>query len=225
MSHPDGLPDLFLDRSLGRVRVPPLLRAAGLRLVTLSERYGIPADEIVADHQWLAEAGQRGEAVFMKDTRIRYQPAEKAAITEHSIRCFCLRSVAVGSALGVRTDSFEMCRSQLSEDLHPLDHLFRAVLVRRPIQSHEGAEERPVRKHDGNPDVRRRTHVLRCRQYGEFSIGVHVGTDERGYGTGDVLTRRGREGNGEPSRYLQGGLRVLNGMNAEFRPDRTDLAD
>lgn len=90
MSHPDGLPDLFLDRSLGRVRVPSLLRAAGLRLVTLSERYGIPTDEIVADHQWLAEAGQRGEAVFMKDTRIRYQPAEKAAITEHSIRCFCL---------------------------------------------------------------------------------------------------------------------------------------
>ncbi len=42
MSHPDGLPDLFLDRSLGRVRVPALLRAAGVRLVTLSERYGIP---------------------------------------------------------------------------------------------------------------------------------------------------------------------------------------
>ena len=51
MSHPDGLPDLFLDRSLGRVRVPALLRAAELRLVTLSERYGIPADETVPDHQ------------------------------------------------------------------------------------------------------------------------------------------------------------------------------
>ena len=65
MSHPDGLPDLFLDRSLGRVRVPSLLRAAGLRLVTLSERYGVPADERIPDHWWLGEAGARDEAVFM----------------------------------------------------------------------------------------------------------------------------------------------------------------
>ncbi len=37
MSHPDGLPDLFLDRSLGRKKIPTLLRDAGLRLVTLAE--------------------------------------------------------------------------------------------------------------------------------------------------------------------------------------------
>jgi hypothetical protein len=43
--HPDGLPELFLDRSLGRRQVPDLLRAAGLRLRTLAEVYGIPADE------------------------------------------------------------------------------------------------------------------------------------------------------------------------------------
>lgn len=42
MSHPDALPDLFVDRSLGRIRVLNLLREAGLRLVTLSEHYGIP---------------------------------------------------------------------------------------------------------------------------------------------------------------------------------------
>lgn len=30
--HPDGLPDLFLDRSLGRVQVSTLLRTAGLRV-------------------------------------------------------------------------------------------------------------------------------------------------------------------------------------------------
>lgn len=46
MSHPDGLPDLFLDRSLGRKKLPELLRAEGLRLVTLAEHYGIPHDEI-----------------------------------------------------------------------------------------------------------------------------------------------------------------------------------
>ncbi len=40
-SHPDGLPELFLDRSLGRRQVPDLLRAAGLRLRTLAEVYGM----------------------------------------------------------------------------------------------------------------------------------------------------------------------------------------
>ena len=45
MSHPDELPDLFIDRSLGRIKVPALLRAEGLRLVTLAEHYGVPADE------------------------------------------------------------------------------------------------------------------------------------------------------------------------------------
>lgn len=90
MPHPDGLPDLFIDRSLGRVQVPQLLRDAGLRLVTLAERYGVPADESVTDEQWLSDAGASGEAVFMKDARVRYNPAEKAAIVRHSVRCFSL---------------------------------------------------------------------------------------------------------------------------------------
>ena len=45
VSHPAGLPELFLDRSLGRIKVPQLLRDAGLRLITLAEHYGIPKDE------------------------------------------------------------------------------------------------------------------------------------------------------------------------------------
>ena len=70
--------------------MPELLRAAGLRLVTLSERYGIPADETVPDDQWLRDAGERGEVVFMKDARIRYRSAEKAALVTYAVRCFCL---------------------------------------------------------------------------------------------------------------------------------------
>ena len=92
MSHPDGLPDLFLDRSLGRVKVPNALHAAGLRLKTLAEHYGVPADEKVADTEWLQLAGIEGWAVLMKDERIRYTPAERAAVQEHQVRCFCLTS-------------------------------------------------------------------------------------------------------------------------------------
>lgn len=92
VSHPDGLPDLFLDRSLGRITVPELLRAAGLRLKTLAEHYGIPADESVEDTEWLELAGRSNWAVFMKDTRIRYNRAEKETVGRQRVRCFCLAS-------------------------------------------------------------------------------------------------------------------------------------
>ncbi len=97
MSHPDGLPELFLDRSLGRVKVPELLRAAGLRLVTLAEHYGIPRDESIADEEWLQLAGERGWAVFMKDTRIRYNRAERRAVKTHAVQCFCLSSQSLSA--------------------------------------------------------------------------------------------------------------------------------
>ncbi len=103
MSHPDGLPDLFLDRSLGRKVVPTLLRAEGLRLVTLAEHYGIPADETVTDEDWLELAGTEGWAVLMKDTRIRYNRAEREAVKRHAVHCFCLtRQDLSGPAMAAR---------------------------------------------------------------------------------------------------------------------------
>ena len=92
IGHPDGLPTLFLDRSLGRRQVPELLGAAGLRLHTLAEVYGIPADETIADVDWLTRAGGEGWVVLMKDERIRYRPAERAALIDHQVRAFCLAS-------------------------------------------------------------------------------------------------------------------------------------
>jgi len=88
--HPDGLPDLFLNRSLGRRQVPAMLRGAGLRLHTLAEVYGVPADQDIVDTAWLQLAGQRGWPVLMKDERIRYRPAERAALVAHHVQAFCL---------------------------------------------------------------------------------------------------------------------------------------
>ncbi len=90
MSHPAGLPDLFLDRSLGRKQIPARLRAAGLRLVTLAEHCGIPADEKVKDEDWLRLVGERGWVAFTKDTRLRYNSAEKEALNTYRVRCFGL---------------------------------------------------------------------------------------------------------------------------------------
>lgn len=88
--HPDGLPDLFLDRSLGRRQVPNLMRSFGLRVHPLAEVYGIPADEQVSDETWLERAGAEDWVVLMKDERIRYRPAERAALMTHRVRAFCL---------------------------------------------------------------------------------------------------------------------------------------
>ena len=83
-------PFVFVDRSLGRIEVPRLLRAGGIELVTLAEHYGRPADESVDDPTWITDASERGWILFMKDARIRRRPAEKQAIVESRARCFCL---------------------------------------------------------------------------------------------------------------------------------------
>lgn len=82
MSPPEQPPRFFLDRSLGRKAVPEALRADGWDVITLAEHYGIPADENVADTEWIEEATQHGWAILMKDKRIRHRQAEiaKAAI-------------------------------------------------------------------------------------------------------------------------------------------------
>jgi hypothetical protein len=83
-------PFVFVDRSPGRVQVPRLLRASGIRLVTLAEHYGQPDDEDVDDVTWITDAAARGWILFMKDARIRHRPAERRAIVDSRARCFCL---------------------------------------------------------------------------------------------------------------------------------------
>ena len=87
--HLAELPELLLDRSLGGIAVPALLRAAGLRVHTLVEIYGSRAGE-VDDAEWLSYAGQHGWPVLLKDQRIRYRAAERVVITAHGITAFCL---------------------------------------------------------------------------------------------------------------------------------------
>lgn len=83
-------PHFFVDRSLGRIRVPGRLRAEGWSLTTLAEHYGIPADEDVEDVDWLALAGSHGWAVLMKDDRIRRRPAEVSALKVAGVHAFCI---------------------------------------------------------------------------------------------------------------------------------------
>lgn len=91
-------PHFFVDRSLGGVTVPRLLREAGWELTTLAEHYGKPADEAVDDVDWLALAGGNGWPVLMKDEKIRYRAGERAALVDAGVRAFCLASGNLKSA-------------------------------------------------------------------------------------------------------------------------------
>ncbi len=91
-------PHFFVDRSLGGVTVPRLLREAGWELTTLAEHYGKPADEAVDDVDWLALAGGNGWPVLMKDAEIRRRAAERAALVNAGVRAFCLASGNLKSA-------------------------------------------------------------------------------------------------------------------------------
>lgn len=90
MSPSDQPPRFFVDRSLGRIAVPRLLRDAGWDLITLAEHYGVPEDERVADVDWIEEAANQGWPVLMKDKKIRHRRAEIAAVVEHNARCFVI---------------------------------------------------------------------------------------------------------------------------------------
>jgi hypothetical protein len=91
-------PHFFVDRSLGAVQVPQLLREAGWILTTLVEHYEKPTDESVADVEWLGLCGEHGWPVLMKDEKIRYRTAEREALVEAGVTAFCLGSGNLRSA-------------------------------------------------------------------------------------------------------------------------------
>jgi hypothetical protein len=124
--------------------VPSLLRAAGLRLVTLAEHYGIPADEAVEDTDWLALAGSRGWVVFMKDARVRYNPAEREAVEAHSVRCFRLssQSLTAVSMAARYLDNLGAIASACRAP-GPLIYAVHATRIERlPLRGREAGSER-----------------------------------------------------------------------------------
>jgi hypothetical protein len=58
----------------------------------MAEHYGEQIGQGVIDTDWLQLAGENGWPVLAKDERIRYRPAERAAIVRHGVRAFYLTS-------------------------------------------------------------------------------------------------------------------------------------
>jgi hypothetical protein len=70
--------------------VPDALRRAGATVHVMADVYGEKVGQRLADTTWLAEAGDNGWVVLMKDDKIRFRPAELEALTLAGVRAFCL---------------------------------------------------------------------------------------------------------------------------------------
>jgi predicted nuclease of predicted toxin-antitoxin system len=78
----------FLDRNLGTKHVAHALRAAGATVEIHNDHFPQDAKDVV----WLPEVGKRGWVVLTKDDRIRYRPAEFAAVIDAQVALFALAS-------------------------------------------------------------------------------------------------------------------------------------
>jgi len=85
-SQPDNLQTIFVDRSIGRRKVPGALRALGATVIAHDEIF--PDD--TSDEAWLSEAGRKGWIVITRDDRIRYRPNEKEMMIESGALVFVL---------------------------------------------------------------------------------------------------------------------------------------
>jgi endonuclease/exonuclease/phosphatase family metal-dependent hydrolase len=72
---------------------PDGLREAGIDVVALAERYGVPQDERITYVEWMREAAEHGEAVLMCDDAIRKKnPKERRVLLEVALQAFVVSS-------------------------------------------------------------------------------------------------------------------------------------
>jgi hypothetical protein len=78
----------FIDRCLGRVKVPESLRKAGATVEIHDDHF--PQDTI--DEDWLIEVGNHQWVVLTKDEKIGYRTSQILSIAQANVRVFVLAS-------------------------------------------------------------------------------------------------------------------------------------
>lgn len=106
-STPEKRPSLFIDHSLGTVRIPRFFRDVGFEVTTVKEAFGRPDIE---DEVWLEYVSDNGMVAVCKDAKIRTRPNEVDALLRHSVRMFCLSNGNLGGV-----EQVEYFRRNLSE--------------------------------------------------------------------------------------------------------------
>lgn len=83
------MPEFLIDRNLGRHVLPGALRSRGYVVHTLWSVYG-QAEQVLADVDFLREAGRNGWAVMTADMSIRRRPHELAVVEAEKVQMFGL---------------------------------------------------------------------------------------------------------------------------------------
>ncbi len=78
----------FIDRCLGRDKVPKALREAGARVEIHDDHF----PQNIRDEDWLIEVGNRQWVVLTKDERIGYRTSQLLSIVQANVKVFVLAS-------------------------------------------------------------------------------------------------------------------------------------
>src|SRR5947208_14647121 len=111
----------FIDRSLGRKKVPEALRAAGLDVRVHDEQFAQATEDV----GWLTEAAAKRWVVITRDDRIRYNQLEKQAVLAGKLRFFSITSSALTGdeaatlILAAVSSMTRLCRQYAKADLLP----------------------------------------------------------------------------------------------------------
>jgi len=93
-----ALPHVFIDRSLGALQLPAMVREAGFTLTTMREHHGEAEAKLVADVEWIALTAERGWIGFHKDAEIRRNEVERQAVVATKARMFCMPRADITAA-------------------------------------------------------------------------------------------------------------------------------
>lgn len=83
--------NIFIDRDLGK-KLGRALRAVGVSVTLLVERYPTADAETVPDRRWIQEAAALDEVVLTRDGKIGRRSAELDAVIAANARCFVLET-------------------------------------------------------------------------------------------------------------------------------------
>ncbi len=78
----------FIDRCLGRVKVPEALRKAGATVEIHDDHF----PQNIRDEDWLIDVGNRHWVVLTKDEKIGYRTSQILSIAQANVRVFVLAS-------------------------------------------------------------------------------------------------------------------------------------
>jgi hypothetical protein len=80
--------EFFVDRSLGRKRIPGALKEMGFVVHTLFDVYGKDAEQGTKDPEWIKDCGTRGWVALCRD-KLRH-PGERTTIERYGTRVFSI---------------------------------------------------------------------------------------------------------------------------------------